>query len=160
LALTAEGIESLGAIARSRGEAARRWSGRKCCLRTERDPRSLRSGKGSACIITLFNAASGAGLSAKGRRVHRRPRLGWCRWFATTPMINISPLECWDQILLYAIHGSFDQHRRHNASVMQASDKRQPLPLPVQLGNPDSLQSGRAVTRCFRNRRQPISNPL
>src|ERR1700726_3205237 len=48
---------------------------------------------------------------------------------------NVPPLECWDQTLLYvsqeglAIHGSFDQHRRHNASLTQASDKRHRLPV-------------------------------
>src|SRR5216683_956868 len=48
---------------------------------------------------------------------------------------NVPPLECWDQTLLYvsqeglAVHGSFDQHRRHNASLTQASDKRHRLPV-------------------------------
>jgi hypothetical protein len=48
---------------------------------------------------------------------------------------NVPPLKCWDQTLLYvsqkglAIHGSFDQHRRHNASLTQASDKRHRLPV-------------------------------
>src|SRR3974390_2880749 len=48
---------------------------------------------------------------------------------------NVPPLECWDQTLLYvsqeglAIHGSFDQHRRHNAGLTQASDERHRLPV-------------------------------
>src|ERR1700730_861747 len=49
---------------------------------------------------------------------------------------NVSKLECGHQTLLYvsqeslSIHGSFDQHRRHDASLTQASDKRHSLPVP------------------------------
>src|ERR1700720_122231 len=43
---------------------------------------------------------------------------------------NVPALERWDQTLLYvsqeslSIHGSFDQHRSHDAGLTQASDKR------------------------------------
>src|ERR1700688_2970012 len=48
---------------------------------------------------------------------------------------NVSALERWDQTLLYvsqqslSIHGSFDQHRSHDAGFTQASDKRHRLPV-------------------------------
>src|ERR1700747_109056 len=49
---------------------------------------------------------------------------------------NVPTLERRDQTLLYvsqeglSIHGSFDQHRRHDATLTQASDKRHRLPVP------------------------------
>src|ERR1700726_597354 len=48
---------------------------------------------------------------------------------------NVPALERWDQTLLYvsqeglSIHGSFDQHRSHDAGLTQASDKRHRLPV-------------------------------
>src|SRR3979490_2214097 len=48
---------------------------------------------------------------------------------------NVPALERWDQTLLYvsqeglSIHGSFDQHRSHDAGFTQPSDKRHPPPL-------------------------------
>src|SRR3984893_8815379 len=44
------------------------------------------------------------------------------------PALNVPALERWDQTLLYvsqeslSIHGSFDQHRSHDAGLTQASD--------------------------------------
>src|SRR6478609_9024723 len=49
---------------------------------------------------------------------------------------DVPTLERRDQTLLYvsqecfAIHGSFDQHRSHDAGLTQASDKRHCLPVP------------------------------
>src|SRR6516165_9238017 len=49
---------------------------------------------------------------------------------------NIPMLEGGNQTLLYvgqeglSVHGSFDQHRRHDASLTQPSDKRHRLPVP------------------------------
>src|SRR6202049_1010215 len=48
---------------------------------------------------------------------------------------NVSALERWDQTLLYvsqeglSIHGSFDQHRSHDAGLPQPSDKRHRIPV-------------------------------
>src|SRR5271165_1733641 len=48
---------------------------------------------------------------------------------------NVSTLERWDQTLLYvsqeglSIHGSFDQHRSHDAGLPQPSDKRHRIPV-------------------------------
>src|SRR6202043_1434055 len=48
---------------------------------------------------------------------------------------NVPALERWDQTLLYvsqeglSIHGSFDQHRSHDAGLTQASDKRHSVPV-------------------------------
>src|ERR1700719_2794610 len=48
---------------------------------------------------------------------------------------NVPALERWDQTLLYvsqeglSIHGSFDQHRSHDAGLTQPSDKRHRLPV-------------------------------
>jgi hypothetical protein len=48
---------------------------------------------------------------------------------------NVPALERWDQTLLYvsqeglSIHGSFDQHRSHDADLPQPSDKRHRLPV-------------------------------
>src|SRR3979490_200712 len=48
---------------------------------------------------------------------------------------DVPALERWDQTLLYvsqeglSIHGSFDQHRSHDAGLTQLSDKRHPLPV-------------------------------
>src|SRR3974390_1717291 len=49
---------------------------------------------------------------------------------------NVPTLEGWNQTLLdvgqegLSIHGSFDQHRGHDASLTQSSDKRHGLPVP------------------------------
>src|SRR5256885_10096015 len=48
---------------------------------------------------------------------------------------NVPTLKRWQQTLLYvsqeslSIHGSFDQHRRHDASLAQASNKRHSVPV-------------------------------
>src|SRR6202790_4070340 len=48
---------------------------------------------------------------------------------------NVPALERWDQTLLYvsqeglSIHGSFDQHRSHDAGLPQPSEKRHRLPV-------------------------------
>ena len=48
---------------------------------------------------------------------------------------NVPALERWDQILFYvsqeglSIHGSFDQHRSHDAGLTQSSDKRHSVPV-------------------------------
>jgi hypothetical protein len=48
---------------------------------------------------------------------------------------NVPALERWDQTLLYvsqeglSIHGSFDQHRSHDAGLPQPSDKRHRIPV-------------------------------
>src|SRR5262245_10927476 len=48
------------------------WSGRRCCLPTVRTRRSLRWGKGSACIIRRSSAASsGRGVWAAGHLERR-----------------------------------------------------------------------------------------
>src|SRR5712691_4766231 len=49
---------------------------------------------------------------------------------------NVLTLERWDQTLLeisqegFSVHGSLDQHRRHDASLTQAGDKRHCFPVP------------------------------
>ncbi len=49
---------------------------------------------------------------------------------------NVPALERWDQTLLevgqerLSIHGSFDEHRGHEARLTQARDKRHGLPVP------------------------------
>src|SRR5215469_10374231 len=61
---------------------------------------------------------------------------------------NVSTLERRHQTLLYvsqegfAIHGSFDQHRSHEASLTQARDKRYCLPVPHGRVREQALSAG------------------
>src|ERR1700737_4547191 len=69
---------------------------------------------------------------------------------------NVPALERWDQTLLYvsqeglSIHGSFDQHRSHDAGLTQPSDKRHRL--PVSLGASLTKRSPRGF--------QPLSRSM
>ena len=64
---------------------------------------------------------------------------------------DVPPPQRRGQTLLYvgqecfAIHGSFDQHRSHDASLTEASDKRHGLPVPHR-GIADQALSARAPT--------------
>ena len=129
LAMTAEEIETLTALSRSRTEPASRVSRAQCCSPIARSRRSLRWDTDLASIIRRSSAASSGRWPmarwrpsttdrnrARSRRSRRKPRPGWCLWRATRPRSTAIRTNCGRRGFWPVMRASMDRRRGTNVS--------------------------------------------